>query len=91
MTREEFTSRTTKPITDRDFARIQMVYTFHPCIDAVKGKDQIANLYEAFGMRIIEDMMPTAKKAEELERKMREAKRELERLTEEYEGLKKGK
>ena len=33
-----------------------------------ESKDQIAYLYKTFGMRIIEDMIPTARKARERSR-----------------------
>lgn len=91
MTKEEFTSRAKKPITDSDYKKVEKVYTFHPSIDPNKGKDQIASLYDTFGMRIIEDMIPTAEKAAELEDKIRHARMEIERLTEEYRELKEGR
>lgn len=90
MTIHEFKERTSRPVSSIDYAIIEKVYNYHPCIDAVKGKDQIANLYETFGMRIIKDMLPTAERAAELESKIRDTQRELEQLRYEYDALRKG-
>lgn len=91
MTKEEFTSRARKPITDSDYKKVEKVYTFHPSIDPNNGKDQIAYLYDTFGMRIIEDMIPTAERAAELDDQIRRARIELDRLMEEYRELKEGR
>lgn len=46
MTKTEFIDRlktmSTEYITDDIYADIEFVYTWHPCIDEVVGKDQIA-------------------------------------------------
>jgi hypothetical protein len=88
MNKQEFESRTTKPITDSDYAKVELVYTFHPSIDCNKGKDEIAQLYNMFGMRVIMDMIPTAEKAKDLEDRIMAARLNLERLTEEFKQLK---
>ena len=87
MTKQEFTARTSKPVSDKDYEIIEYVYTYHPSIDPVKGKDQIANLYETFGMRIIIDMLPTAEKAKHYEDEIRAAKLKLDRIKNEYEAI----
>jgi signal recognition particle GTPase len=87
MTKQEFESRITKPITDGDYAKVEMVYIFHPSIDCNKGKDEIAQLYNMFGMRVIIDMIPTAEKAKDLADQMRLARMNLKHLVEEYERL----
>ena len=87
MTKQEFTARTAKPVNDKDYEIIEYVYTYHPGIDPVKGKDQIANLYETFGMRIIVDMLPTAEKAKHYEDEIRAARLKLDRLKKEYDAL----
>jgi len=88
MTRQEFESRTSRPVSDSDYKKIEFVYTYHPSISDTKGKDEIAQLFNMFGMRIIMDMIPTAEKAKELEDKIMATKSQLARLTEEYQQLK---
>ena len=87
MTREEFTSRIERAITDEQYAIVEKVYLYHPSIDAVKGKGQIAYLYDTFGMRVILDMLPTAEKAKDLERQMRILREELASVKRQYEEL----
>ena len=88
MTKQEFTARTENPVSDKDYEIIEYVYTYHPSIDPVKGKDQIAKLYETFGMRIIIDMIPTAEKAKHYEDEIRALMLKLDRIKNEYEALK---
>ncbi|MGN1417512.1 MAG: hypothetical protein ACI4XF_11745 [Oscillospiraceae bacterium] len=89
MTDTEFLDRIpkgTREPTDKEFEKIQFVYNYHPSINSVNGKDQIAMLYSTFGMRIICDMYDTAKRAQALydERMKLKAKlREVERAEEE--------
>ena len=80
MTVQEFQERANRPFTKEDYEIIEKVYMFHPSVDPVKGKDQIAELFNIFGMRVILDMLPTAKKAEELDDEIRETKHKLDSL-----------
>ena len=93
MTKEEFISRLsdndTVP-TDREYQIIEFVYQWHPSISSSghEGQKQIASLYSEFGMRIIVDMLPTARQAEIIQNKIMSAKssitdyeRELEELS----------
>ena len=94
MTIEEFnkliTDKNKKPIAnDEDWQVINVVYTFHPSIDEVKGKQQVALLYVEFGMRIFWDMLPTAEKAVKIEAKILELKNQTECLQNELRDLKK--
>ena len=91
MNKQEFEARLHGGmVSDRDFAKISEVYNTHPSIDAVKGKDQIAELYEKFGMRIIEDMLPTAREAAAMIEEMRTLNIKLNNLKDAYEKLKRG-
>lgn len=91
MNKQEFEARLHGGmVSDRDFAKILEVYNSHPSIDAVKGKDQIAELYEKFGMRIIEDMLPTAREAAAMIDEMRSLNIKLDKLKDAYEKLKRG-
>ena len=87
MTKQEFEKRLGKTVNDRDYAKIEEVYATHPSISETEGKDQIAYLYKTVGMRIIGDMLPTARKAREIEGGMRSARMQLGRLSEEYKEL----
>ena len=98
MTKVEFESRlcdinekAAEALTYEEYKVIEYVYTWHPCIDAVRGKEQIAYLYAEFGMLIIRDMLPTARRAEEFESQINKAKAEYDAAKEQYERLKSGK
>lgn len=88
MTKEEFVERLpreTRAPSDDEYEMIEFVYTHHPSISATDGKNQIAMLYSTFGMRIITDMIETAKRAQEIEDerfKLRGRLLELEREAE---------
>ena len=64
MMKNEFEARIGSEISAYDYTVIEYVYTNHPSIDDIDGKDQIANIYRIGGMRIIRDMYETAKRAE---------------------------
>ena len=76
-------------VNECDWKTIEYVYTWHPAIDAVEGKKQIAYLYVNFGMSIINDMMNTAIAAEKAETALIKAKAAYESAKMQYEKLKK--
>lgn len=86
MTKQEFEVRLTgeKTVTDEQYKEIEYVYNYYPAISNISGKDQIAILYDMFGMTVIKDMYPRAHRAEELEREIREARIKLDNLTNTY-------
>lgn len=90
MTQQEFEAKAGKTVTAEDYDTINHVYTFHPSIDEVKGKQQIAELYNLGGMRLIRDMVPTASKAQTIESDINQKTHELETLREQLAALKKG-
>lgn len=54
MTKQEFESRLNgKTVTNKQYELIEYVYTYHPAISNIVGKDQIAMLYDMFGMTVI--------------------------------------
>lgn len=73
--------------SEKEFETIQFVYDYHPAIHPVEGKKQIAMLYGTFGMRIICDMLETARRAQEIEDERRELRARIEELENEYEDL----
>ncbi|MFR8353410.1 MAG: hypothetical protein ACLVB1_12930 [Blautia obeum] len=53
MTKQEFQKRIGAEISQKDYSIVEHVYTWHPSISEVEGKEQIAELYKSFGMPII--------------------------------------
>lgn len=82
MDKQEFLNRIkSKNIpTDRQYKDIEYVYTWHPSIDEVNGKDQIAKLWDIGGIRIIMDMKPTAEKEQLLEHQIALAEAQVQKL-----------
>ena len=71
MQKHEFEERIESTVSDEDYKLIEFVYQFHPVIRNVSGKDEVAELYKSFGMALFRDMEPRAKKAKEVEEKIR--------------------
>lgn len=92
MMYQEFVNRLpdgTRHPTNSEYEEIELVYASHPSISGSghEGQEQIARLYSEFGMRIIYDMFPTAKKVERLRTELISAKNKVERITEELKEL----
>lgn len=85
MTKQEFESRLEpgKTVTGGQYKIIEYVYMYYPAIDAVHGKDQIAYLYNTFGMTVINDMLPRARRGEQLEKDFLEAQKRLDEIKKE--------
>ncbi len=88
MTKQEFTQLVGKDVTDEQYKDIELVYMYYP---GIKTKAIIAELYKNFGMRIIQDMLPTAKKGYEYEEQIRcleleiiEKNKQLDELKKKY-------
>ena len=88
MTKDEFIQLTDAKVSEQDWDIINVVYTFHPSISETEGKKQIAYLYSNFGMRVIRDMVTTARRAEYLEGCIRQAQSNIDNLTQELKELK---
>lgn len=78
-------------ITDEDYNAIEFVYMFHPAIDESDGKEQIVDLVGNFGMRIVFDMFPTARKAKSIEAAIAGTREQLDKLRGQLEDLKEGR
>lgn len=78
-------------ITDEDYKAIEFVYMFHPAIDECDGKKQIVDLVGNFGMRIVFDMFPTARKAKNIEESIAHSRSRINELKEQLEDLKEGR
>lgn len=95
MTYNEFVTRLPKDVkkpTNEEYDKIEYVYAWHPSISETgcEGKDQIAALYSTYGMRIILDMLPTAKKCEGLREELRAVSMRADRIKEDLKALKAG-
>ena len=90
MMKEEFEELIGKKVTEQEYDDIETVYTFYPTLSEVEGKNQIAYLYRIHGMRIINDMLPTANKAAEYEDMIMKGKNKLELIINEFNDFKRG-
>lgn len=97
MTRQEFDDTAKErgfeiQITNDDYSVIERVYNFHPSIssDSTEGKKQIVDLVGLYGMRIIRDMEPTARKAQQLDDEIRSYRYQLDMKMQELEDLRRG-
>ena len=61
MMKEEFEQRIGTTVTESDYRIIETVYTFHPAIDNVIGKDHIQNLRYARNTRYAPDRRTSAR------------------------------
>lgn len=97
MLREEFDERIKKiggkptDISPAMYKNVETVYAFHPSIDEVKGKEQIAYLVVNFGYRIIADMLPTALSFQKLEDELLATRNKLNQIQKDMDEVRKGK
>lgn len=77
-------------ISEKDYKLIEYVYTWHPCVGATQGKEQVARLYHDFGMRIFADMLDTARRNQFLDEDIQRTRNHLSELLDEAEELRKG-
>lgn len=87
MQKREFEERIERTVTDEQYKIIETVYMWHPSIRNTSGKDEVAELFKSFGMTIFHDMLPRAKKAQELDEQLRVAQRAVAKIQEEIEEL----
>ena len=90
MNKQEFEQRINERVTDNDYEIIEYIYTFHPSIDNGLGKEQIATIYQIGGMRVIRDMVQTAKLADRIYNERRLLQQKLDQLKEIEKDLKSG-
>lgn len=70
MQKEEFEKLIEHTVPDELYKIVETVYMWHPSIGKTVGKEQIAFLYNTFGMRVFFDMLPRAKKNMRLEKEL---------------------
>lgn len=103
MTKEEFIEKVNERLVleghpafdasdlDEDvFSVINTVYTFHPAIDDVHGKDQIADLYVDYGISVIRDMLLRAERMKKLEKQYENIRSSLADLQKEMDSVREG-
>lgn len=82
MNKQEFESRIGAQVSPEAFEIINHVYTFHPLIRDVGGKDQIAQLYKLGGMLLMRNMYSYVLECEEAERRLTNAEGRIAELQE---------
>lgn len=87
MLQSEFERLTDRPYTEEQFEKIHYVYCYYPGIETHAN---IAMIWTLGGIRLIEDMMPTAKRVAEAERDMHKARRAYEAARERYRAVCRG-
>ncbi len=80
MMKHEFEERFGSEISDQNYKIIETVYTWHPAIKGVCGKDQIATLYKTGGMPLIKSMLETANIMMDLNKESLQAKRYMDEI-----------
>ncbi len=88
MLQSEFEQLTDRPFTEEEFSTIHYVYCYHP---AANTHAAIAQLWTLGGIRLILDMLPTAKKLEGIEADMKVEQEKLNALKARYEAICSGK
>ena len=67
MNKQEFEKLVKKEIPQYEYDVVEMVYTWHPSIANVGGKDTIAKLYLAMGFKFLVGMYPAAEALRDLD------------------------
>lgn len=81
MLESEFERLTDKPFTSEEFEKIHYVYCYYP---GIMTHADIALIWAIGGIRLINDMMPTAQKIANAEQEMHKARRIYEAARERY-------
>ncbi|MBP5782424.1 MAG: hypothetical protein J6W04_02680 [Bacteroidales bacterium] len=90
MMKSEFEKIIGRTVPAEDYRVIDYVYTWHPAINNVDGKQQIADLYKIGGMAVIKGMVPATRRAEDIELRINLLKAELENLERDLDSLRRG-
>lgn len=80
MMKQEFENLIGKEVSDKEYAMIDRVYTFHPAISETEGKKQIADIYNAGGMVVIRGMLEAADIMDNLEKELEKAQIYVEKV-----------
>ena len=80
MMKHEFEERIGTEVSNCDYAIIETVYTWHPSISEVDGKEQITALYKTGGMALIKSMVEAAKIMRDLRAERQHIMGQLEKV-----------
>ena len=67
MMQQEFETLIGTEVSKEEYDAIEFVYAWHPAISEVDGKQQIATIYKAGGMAVINDMHNRALMAKDID------------------------
>lgn len=87
MCKEEFQNLVGMEVSYEDYKIIEKVYNFHPVVNEVSGKKEVAELYKSFGMVVFYDLLPRAEEYCELNERLNQAQAEVNRIKQEMEEL----
>lgn len=87
MMKQEFEQRIGGTVSAEDYDLIELVYTWHPAISNVDGKDQMAVLYMNYGMTVIKDMVTRSIAVRDLDKQLQEAESKMAAIQEEMKVL----
>lgn len=73
-----------------DYQIVELVYTYHPAIPNVRGKERIAALFTLGGMIVMYDMLPRAEVARDLITERDRLAAKIHSIGNQYEMLKRG-
>lgn len=90
MIKKEFEDMIGQIISDRDYEIINKVYQFHPMVNEVSGKEEVAELYKSFGLAIFYDLLPRAERNCDLKKQLRFAQARVRHIEQEMEKLRQG-
>ncbi len=90
MIKEEFQDMIGQIVSDEDYKVIEKVYQFHPAVNEVSGKEEVAELYKRFGLAIFNDLLPRAERSCELIKQLRFAEGRVRHIGQEMEKLRQG-
>ena len=91
MMQQEFEKLLGGTVTINDYAIIEFVYTYHPCISDTEGKKQIVDLYKTGGMLVMQGMMDAARFARDIELEEKELLEKMNTLKERMTDIKDGR
>ena len=77
MLKTEFQALIDDEITDEDYLIVERIYMNYPGVCNTNGKEQVAQLYLMFGIKIFLDMLPRAEKILCIEDEIRELRYEV--------------
>lgn len=83
MMKYEFEKIIGKVIPTKEYEIIETVYVYYPGIDHAFGKEQVADLYRVYGLRIFEDLLPRAQAIQGMESRIHDKEKQIEQLKKE--------